>query len=71
MDPLHKESGFIPQCEECNRAYKDWFVFDNEGRVKTIANPRVILRASIEVQRKVYNILKKKFSNDRNRKTSE
>jgi len=71
MDPLNKESGFIPQCEECNRAYRDWFVFDNEGRVRTIANPRVILRASIEVQKKVYNILKKKFDYDRNGKINE
>jgi hypothetical protein len=71
MDPLSKESGFIPQCEECNRAYRDWFVFDNEGRVRTIANPRVILRASIEVQKKVYSILKNKFGYDRNGKTNE
>jgi hypothetical protein len=71
IDPLNKESGFIPQCEECNRAYRDWFVFDNEGRVRTIANPKVILRASIEIQKKVYNILKRKFSDDKNEKTNK
>lgn len=23
----------IPQCDECNRAYRDWFIFDGNGRV--------------------------------------
>lgn len=26
----------IPQCQECNQAYRDWFVFDERGRVRDI-----------------------------------
>ena len=26
----------IPQCSECNRAYRDWFIFDGQGRVRDI-----------------------------------
>ncbi|MBE8219950.1 MAG: hypothetical protein HAW65_01395 [Alphaproteobacteria bacterium] len=35
MDPNKPldESNTIPQCDECNRAYRDWFVFDGTGRV--------------------------------------
>lgn len=31
-------SNTIPQCGICNRAYRDWFIFDKSGRVRTI-NP--------------------------------
>ena len=31
---LPLEAGnIIPQCNECNQAYRDWFVFDGSGRV--------------------------------------
>ena len=34
MDPTKElENNCIPQCEECNRAYKDKFIFDVRGRV--------------------------------------
>ncbi len=61
MDPRDESKGYIPQCEECNRAYRDWFVFDRLGRVISIANPEVILRANEEVQKQVYEILKEKY----------
>ncbi len=61
IDPKDESKGYIPQCDECNRAYRDWFVFDKLGRVITIANPRVVLRASEEVQKQVYKILKLKY----------
>lgn len=40
MDPRIRtlENNTIPQCGECNRAYRDWFVFDRNGRVRDI-NP--------------------------------
>jgi len=36
------ETNTIPQCSECNRAYRDWFVFDGNGRVVdiNITSPR-------------------------------
>ncbi len=61
IDPKDESKGYIPQCDECNRAYRDWFVFDKLGRVITISNPRVVLRASEEVQKQVYKILKLKY----------
>ena len=38
MDPNKPltESNTIPQCSECNRAYRDWFIFDGNGRVTDI-----------------------------------
>jgi hypothetical protein len=40
MDPRVRalEGNAIPQCGECNRAYRDWFIFDANGRVRDI-NP--------------------------------
>jgi len=43
----------IPQCQFCNRAYKDDFVFDAKGRVRAIASVEPVKRASLEVQAKV------------------
>lgn len=44
MDPNKplSENNTIPQCSECNRAYRDWFIFDGNGRVIDInmASPR-------------------------------
>lgn len=38
MDPTKALAprNVIPQCDECNRAYRDWFVFDGNGRVTDI-----------------------------------
>ncbi len=38
MDPRRGLSpgNVIPQCSECNQAYRDWFVFDGNGRVTDI-----------------------------------
>ena len=40
MDPRNRslQGNAIPQCGECNRAYRDWYIFDANGRVKDI-NP--------------------------------
>lgn len=51
----------IPQCELCNRAYRNWWVFDNRGRVVAVSNPEVILWSSEKVQLEVYHLLQKKF----------
>ncbi|MCS7181231.1 MAG: hypothetical protein NZ891_07805, partial [bacterium] len=60
-NPRNFEEGVIPQCEECNRAYRDWFVFDDEGKITTIANPDVVLRADEEVQWEIYKKLYRKY----------
>ena len=40
----------IPQCEKCNRPDRNYFIYDNKGRVIKIANPKVVLSSSIKVQ---------------------
>lgn len=52
----------IPQCEKCNRADRNNWVYDERGRVIKIANPNVIKRSDKEVRWKVYKILYEEFS---------
>lgn len=52
----------IPQCQFCNRAYRNLYVFDEKGRVSAIANIEPVKKASAAVQRKVFEWLKKRFS---------
>jgi hypothetical protein len=63
MDPRKPlvRKNIIPQCQFCNRAYRNWWVFDRRGRVIGVADPSVVLRFDIEIQKKIYEILKKKF----------
>jgi hypothetical protein len=58
--PLTSENTF-PQCQKCNRAYRDFWIFDNKGRVRGIANPSVIQKCDEEIKRKIYLILKKEY----------
>lgn len=43
----------IPQCQFCNRAYKDDFVFDARGRIRAIASIRPVQRASVRTRQRV------------------
>lgn len=40
----------IPQCQFCNRASRNYFVFDNKGRVEKIYDPHFIMRSEREIQ---------------------
>jgi len=42
--PLTPENT-IPQCELCNRAYRNWWIFDERGRVEGIASAEPVLRS--------------------------
>lgn len=57
--PSDETSNIIPQCQFCNRTYRDDFVFDNKGRVHAVADIRPVKRASEETQRKILDFLKK------------
>ena len=53
----HKDPGLpltidntIPQCDFCNRASRNYFVFDNKGRVEKIYDPHFVLRSDKEIQ---------------------
>ena len=48
----------IPQCSNCNKAYKDDFTFDKKGRVRAVASPNPVLRASKAVQLAIKEALK-------------
>lgn len=63
MDPTKplKKGNMIPQCQKCNRADRNNWVYDERGRVIKIANPKVIIRSNDDIQLKVYKILYKKF----------
>lgn len=54
-------SNTIPQCQFCNRAYKDDYEFDDKGRVRAVANVGPVKRARQPVQRKIYDFLKEKM----------
>ena len=47
----------IPQCRFCNGASRDYFVFDNKGRVEKIYDPHFVLRSDKEVQHAMLKLL--------------
>lgn len=47
----------IPQCEECNRPALGKWVWDRNGHPYAIADPEMILKSSVEVQRQVFRLL--------------
>ena len=63
MDPKKPliRGNIIPQCQKCNQADRDRWVYDEKGRVIKINNPNVIKFCDQEVQLAIYNILKKKY----------
>jgi len=54
----------IPQCQFCNRSYKNDFVFDDKGRTRAVASVGPVQRASRTVQRRILDWLKRKFGED-------
>ena len=51
----------IPQCQFCNQTYKNDFVFDDKGRVKAVATIKPVERATVSVQRRIFEWLSEKF----------
>ena len=58
--PLNKKN-IIPQCQKCNRADRNRWVYDDKGRVVKLANADVLKSCSEFVQKKAYRILYKKY----------
>jgi hypothetical protein len=48
-----KRDNIIPQCQYCNRAYLDDFVFDKKGRVRAVASVRPVNRSSKRVKAEI------------------
>lgn len=61
--PLTNDN-IIPQCDKCNRADRNNWIYDKRGRVIAVANENVVKKSSKEVREKIYDILKKEFRND-------
>ncbi len=51
----------IPQCEKCNRPDRNYWVYDDKGRVVKIANAKVIDNCSKQVQKEMYTRLYQLF----------
>ncbi len=51
----------IPQCQKCNRADRNRWVYDDKGRVIKLANPQIIKSCDKEIRESVYRILDKEF----------
>ena len=57
-------SNIIPQCQFCNRSYKNDFTFDDKGRVRAVASPSPVIRASDNVIKKVFNAILEKYKKE-------
>lgn len=51
----------IPQCQKCNRADRNNWVYNETGRVIKLANPIVIKRSDDKVRWRVYKLLHEEF----------
>ncbi len=59
MDPSKplSKNNIIPQCQKCNRAYRNFWIFDDKGRVRGIANPSVVKKCSRKIKDAIYKLL--------------
>ena len=51
----------IPQCEKCNRPDRNYWIYDDKGRVVKIANVKIIDTCSTKIQKEMYARLFTKF----------
>lgn len=56
-----KAGNIIPQCQKCNRADRNRWVYDDKGRVVKLAKASFVKNFSKEVRWKIYKILYKEF----------
>jgi hypothetical protein len=55
-EPLTLENT-IPQCQYCNQTYKDYFQFNEYGRVIAVNNPLILLKSPKDVRDEMIRIL--------------
>lgn len=65
MNPRHRLTldNTIPQCQYCNQTYKDYFLFNEYGRVIAVNNPLILLKSPIDVQNEMITVLLKEREN--------
>ncbi len=56
-----QEGNIIPQCESCNRPDRNYWVYDDKGRVVGVANEKIVDACSEAVQRAIYERLYNKY----------
>ena len=52
------KDNIMPWCQHCSRHYHDYFVFDEKGRIRTVASIEPVARASLRVQREALRFLR-------------
>lgn len=60
LKPL-SQGNIIPQCQKCNRAYRNFWIFDERGRIRALANASVIKKCEINIKKEIYKLLYKEF----------
>ena len=60
MDPSKplEPGNIIPQCEKCNRPDRNYWIYDEKGRVIGVANEKVVDKCPKILQEKIYQRLK-------------
>lgn len=60
MDPSKplEPGNIIPQCEKCNRPDRNYWIYDEKGRVVGIANEKVVDKCPRELKEKIFLRLK-------------
>lgn len=51
----------IPQCQKCNRADRNRWIYDDKGRVIKLADANFVHNFDLDIQKKLYKILFNKF----------
>ncbi|MBU1130562.1 hypothetical protein KJ840_00295 [Patescibacteria group bacterium] len=54
----------IPQCQKCNRADRNRWVYDEKGRVIKLANPKFVKNFDKDVRWEIYKILFNEFKGE-------
>ena len=59
MDPRKPLTldNIIPQCQYCNQTYKDYFRFNEDGRVVAVNNPQILLSSPKDIQDEMITVL--------------
>lgn len=63
MDPSKplEPGNIIPQCEKCNRPDRNYWIYDEKGRVVSVANEKVIDKCTKSLKIKIYERLKEQL----------
>lgn len=56
-----KLGNIIPQCSECNRQDRNYFIYNKKGRVVKIANPSFVLKSDEKTKKEMLKILNHEF----------